>query len=163
MTKPTVQQAPIDDSDLDLEKEIAEIRAAREAFEAECNEERKALYAQANLRKEKYGLENDRALIAAEKEHGAVGIKIGMVTTPDGRGIIVRSPTIFEVKTIQAKKREPTDEEMEVYAAKCVVFPAKKELNAIMKEFPLTWASVYELMRDLGGNSAEARVGKSKS
>jgi len=140
-------------------EQIEDIRSQRAQLEAESLEERKERQALAELQKETYGLENDQAILDAEREIGPVGVKIALVEAPDGRGVIVKAPELIRTKAFQAK-RDPSDAELEAYITGCIVFPDKGKYRGIVKDFPLVTSTVATVIQELGGASQKARSGK---
>jgi dephospho-CoA kinase len=140
-------------------EQIEDIRAQRAKLEEETLEERKERQALSDLQKETYGLENDKAILEAEREIGPIGVKIALVVAPDGRGVIVRAPELIRTKAFQAKK-DPSEAELEAYITGCVVFPDKGKYRGILKDFPLVTSTVATVIQELGGASGKARAEK---
>lgn len=135
----------------DRAKELADLRAQREALAAERAKRLELEEAEAQLDAAKRELADEQAIDAAEREHGAR--RVAMVHTDCGV-VIVKRPHVNTFRKFQ--DRGSTDSAaQEALVRPCLVHPTVFEFERICGEQPATLQQVASAVIRLAGFRAD--------
>ncbi len=130
-----------------MNEKIEELRAKRLEIEARREADKLANADAEELARETRALADAEAIDAAEKEHGADGIRI--VQTEEGVIIVKRPAQATYRKFIDTGKGDT--ESLDKLAAPCLVYPAKLEYRRLLDKYPHTVVACANAVCALAG------------
>lgn len=136
----------------DLQKKLAEVKAKREAKEAERaakSEETALLKA---IEHEERELANLDTLEKLEEKYGAD--KIARMDTQDGRMVVVKAATRAQLHQLANSKSKPM-EDIERIVAQCRVHPSAEEWDKIREDYPGMMLPLHKAISKLSGADQE--------
>lgn len=134
----------------DLEAELAALEAARE---------KRAKHATTSPDVTRRKIEAEKAIAAAELEHGPVGVMLGVVRLPDHGVVIVKRPNaMFARRFVDAGKT--TSEAFDQLVRPVVVYPTKEQYDAKVEEFGALPISAGDIVLKLAGFRMKELEGK---
>ena len=132
---------------------LAEVRAKRAAVEDARAKAEAARETDELLEREERALADAEALAKAEAEHGPVGKKIRVVSTPSGSIILKRAGNAAFRRFMDAPKASV--DEAERLVKPCVVYPSRADFERITDEYPALWIRLAGALTILAGHKAE--------
>lgn len=133
-------------------------RAAREEAERKYAEATKAAYDADEIAQEERAAKEYDILLKLSQEHGVEGKGIFRVATELGM-VVVKRPAFVHYKEFMNTEKH-TDAECGKLVRRCVVYPDKDRLNAILEEQPAVLITLTKACAYLAGARKEEIEGK---
>jgi hypothetical protein len=141
------------------EQKLAELRARREALEADRDKRQQARAISDQIDEETRKVRDLEAIQKAETEHGPVGKAIRTIETPNGV-VIVKKPNMVLFRRFQ-DVASAKSEDLDKLVRPTLVHPTKAEFDQWLEEYPGILTPVADAVCLLAGVASGDRSGKS--
>ena len=143
-----------------INEKRARIKAERDALRAETEARDLAREAQDELEAEERALANERAIAAAEAEHGRIRDgRIGVIETRMGV-VIVKRPKNTHYSRFMRGDAKKAREDADALVRHCLVYPSLVAFDAILEEQPGVIDPLATVCVHLAGLGAQEVSGK---
>lgn len=132
----------------ELQRKHAELTAKRDAERAAVAEARE-------IKRLEIELENNEAILKAERELGEQGIECAVLFAPDGRAVILKKAPYALYRKFQDTPNTKASD-IEQFVQSCRFYPDAEEFGDIQEAFPGLLIPCMTAIAHMAGGAAEA-------